>query len=63
MQEELDQLEASNHKLNAKARSMALNQPEDSMQAKAARYKKQRNESIFGDEDCVKTAPIRKAAP
>ena len=65
MQEELDQLEAKNAKNrwnSQNAQAMALNHTEDSFAKKAARYKAQKNESIFGDEDCVKPeAPIRSA--
>lgn len=63
LQAELDLLEAKNSKLTQQARSMALSQQEDSLDKKAARYKAQKNEDIFGDADCVQSAPIRQAAP
>ena len=59
MQDELDQLEAKNKWNTQNAQAMALNNVGDSMDKKAARYKAQKNESIFGDEDCVKPADIR----
>ena len=52
LQEELDLLEAKNQKLSQHAQSMAFNQ-QDSQAEQAARYKAQKNESIFGEEDCV----------
>ena len=39
---------------------MAFNQ-QDSLAEQAARYKAQKNESIFGEEDCVKPAAVRSA--
>ena len=54
-------LEAKNRWNSQNAQAMALNHAEDSMAKKAARYKAQKNESIFGDEDCVKPDAIRSA--
>ena len=58
LQGELDALEAQNAKLSSKARSMALDSSVNNMSREdmGKRYKQQRNESIFGEED-IQTVP------
>ena len=55
LQGELDQLEAKNKALTSKAKAFAA-QAAESAEAKARRYKSQRNTDIFGDAD-VASAP------